>query len=92
MQHGRLGAALTAGLTGMALALACLLGAVLRFSSSEAAGQEPVSLRAPAGSPAPVRGLSPNTKEPREHRPPVRLWRNPGPSSTHPPRPRKALA
>jgi hypothetical protein len=91
MQHGRLGAALTAGLAGTALALACLLGAVLRFGSGPAAERQPVTLGAPAATPAPSRD-NPDMKEPREHRPPVRLWRNPGPSSNHPPRARKALA
>src|SRR5437660_11284056 len=99
MTRSSWGAALTSGLLAGAVGLACLLGAVLRLSAvpqdAPRAANRHDAERGPRSTPVRSRDGAPEEQDraspPREHRPPVRLWRGPTPEK-HPPRPRRALA
>jgi hypothetical protein len=94
MKGRKWGAVLTGGLFIGALALVCLLGAVLRSTaqglSADASLWKEGSGRRSA--PARTRETDQDKANPqREHRPPIRLWRGPSPDR-HPQKARKALA
>ena len=94
MKGPKWGAVLTTGLAAGAVALACLLGAVLHSTAQSMSLDAGLSWKESGQRRAPtrLRDADPDKAGPaHEHRPPIRLWRGPSPEK-HPPKPRKALA
>ena len=94
MKRWTWGSALTAGLAATAVALALLLGAVLRMTAPSATASASMGDGARHPEPQPRRDRGPHPDKsttPDEKRPPVRHWRGLTPE-LQPPKPRRAAA